>query len=404
MAAKKKLPATQYEISKGVKDKAFGRSNKIRRDTDKIKEQTIGLYDNDYCIKYYFDNVIMPKVDDFGKELAVPVVYGSPEMWKSMQTDGFVRDKNGKIQTPLISYLRTSIMKNRDLGNKIDANYPALYHSQQVKYTSANKYDQFNIITNAQPQQSFINTIIPEYVNITYEVVIWTDFIEHMNAVVESVIYSEGSYWGEPDRFKFRTKVDDYTNTTDLMVDAERLVRTNFTLTLFGYIIPDALVKSLSKKQSNKSLSVQQLDIGINVDADESVFADNATTGVGPSTDIVNPATPAAPNPVPGGVDPLVLAYLNTNIQLEATTITPPDTAIFTGCAFLAAPSGLPATSKASFQFFINGQLVEPSAVTSFVDNGDTTCTLVIDSGELGFTLQGVGNIDEVVAIGKFDI
>jgi len=404
MYTKKKLPASQYEISKGVKNKAFGRSNDIRRDNDKIKENTIGLYDNDFCIKWYFDNVIMPKVEEFGKEIDVPVVYGSPEMWKSMQSGGVIRDKNGKIQTPLISYLRTSIMKNRELGNKIDANYPSLYHSQEVKYTSENKYDQFNIITNRTPQHSFINTIIPEYVNITYDIIIWTDFVEHMNNIVESVIYSEGAFWGQPDRFKFRTKVDDYTNTTDLMVDAERMVRTNFQLTLFGYIIPDALVKSLSKKQSNKSLSVQQLNLELNVDADESVFVDSTSAGVGPDTNIVSPPTEAAPNPVPGSVDPLVLTYLNTNIQLQATTITPPDTAIFTSCAFLAAPTGLPATTVANFQFFVNGQLIEPAAITSFTDNGDTTCTLVVDTGELGFTLQAVGNIDEIVAIGKFDI
>ena len=33
--------------------------------------------------------------------LNVPVLYGSPERWKSVQKDGFYRDKNGKIQAPL---------------------------------------------------------------------------------------------------------------------------------------------------------------------------------------------------------------------------------------------------------------------------------------------------------------
>ena len=63
-----------------------------------------------------------------------------------------------------------------------------------------------------------------------------------MNSIVESVIYSEGAYWGEPERFKFRTKIDDFQNTTDQMADADRVVRTSFTLTLFGYIVPDVLV------------------------------------------------------------------------------------------------------------------------------------------------------------------
>jgi len=92
------------------------------------------------------------------------------------------------------------------------------------------------------------------------------------------------------------------------------------------------------------------------------------------------------------------LAYLNTNIAKQATSISIPDTAIFTA-AFLSAPSGLPATSILNFIFFVNGQYVESTAITSFTDNGNGTCTLVVNVGLLGFTLIGS---DEIVAIGKF--
>ena len=119
MYTKKQLPASQYELSKGVENTAFARSNDIRRDDDKFKDLTIGLYDIDYCIKWYLDNVIKPKVNDFGRNLDVPVMYGSPEKWKNMQADGYFRDQNGKIQTPLISYRRTAVTKNRLLGKKV---------------------------------------------------------------------------------------------------------------------------------------------------------------------------------------------------------------------------------------------------------------------------------------------
>jgi hypothetical protein len=59
---------------------------------------------------------------------------------------------------------------------------------------------------------------------------------------------------------------------------------------------------------------------------------------------------------------------------------------------------GLPATSVANFTFFINGQYVEPTAITSFTQ-GSGVCTLVIDTSQLGFTLAAT---DEIVAIGKF--
>jgi len=97
-------------------------------------------------------------------------------------------------------------------------------------------------------------------------------------------------------------------------------------------------------------------------------------------------------------VDTNTLIYLNTSKALQATTVTAPDKAVFSG-SFLTAPAGLPATSATSFSYYINGQLVEPNAVISFIDLGNGTCALEINTTELGFTLQST---DEVVAIGKF--
>ena len=398
MYTRKKLPNTQYEISQGQEQSAFGRQNDIRRDDDKYNDLKIGLYDLDYCIKWYFENTIKPRVDDFGRNYEVPIVYGSPEKWKNIQKDGYLRDSGGRILKPVIAYRRTSIAKNRLLGNKIDANYPQLYRTQEFKYNKQNRYDQFTTLTNLKPTRQFINTVIPEYVDITYEVIIWTDFIEHMNSIVESVVYSEGSYWGEPDRFKFRTKIDDFQNTTDLQVETDRIIRTNFTITMFGYLVPDVLVKNLSKHKSNKTNSAQQLNTQFNVDAASSTFQDQTSLAVGPSTQATSPVPEANVIQPTGGVSPAVLTYLNTNIAKTAT-VTPPNIALFAAASFLAAPSGLPATSVLSFQFFVNGTHVEPAAITSFVDNANNTCTLTIDTAELGFTLIST---DEIVAVGKF--
>ena len=124
MYTRKKLPTTQYELSKGEPDKAFGRSNDMRRDDDTYNDLKIGLHDLDFSIKWYFDNTIKPKVNDFGRDLDVPVMYGSPEKWKNIQEDGYLRDISGKIMKPIISYKRTGVAKNRELGTKVDANYP----------------------------------------------------------------------------------------------------------------------------------------------------------------------------------------------------------------------------------------------------------------------------------------
>lgn len=397
MYTRKQLPKTQYELSKGSEDKEFQRANDIRRDDDTIKDLSIGLYDIDYAIKYYFEQIIKPEVVEFGNKVKIPVLYGSPEKWKNIQADGYFRDKNGKIQSPLISYKRTSITKNRGLSNKVDANHPNIYYTQEVKYTQTNKYDQFSKLTNSKPIKTFINTVIPDYIDVTYDVIIWTDYVESMNKVVESVLYTEGSYWGEPDKFKFRTKIDNFTNTTDLMQDADRIVRTSFQLTIFGHIVPDAVVKELSNKLSNKTFDTRQIVIDADVDTNPSLFIKKKEAGektpvaINTEYKIVNNLTYL-------GLDPEVVNYLNTNKAVENPVITIPDTAIFSA-DFLPAPMGMPTTSVANFSFFINGQYVEPSAVVSFTNPSAGVCTLVVNTAQLGFTLA---YSDEIVAIGKF--
>ena len=75
----------------------FNRSEKMSFKGDDVKPFTVGLQDIDEAISYYFENVIKPTVYQNNERLAVPIIYGSPERWKSSQKDGYLRDKQGKI-------------------------------------------------------------------------------------------------------------------------------------------------------------------------------------------------------------------------------------------------------------------------------------------------------------------
>ena len=111
--------------------KPSNRGNITRRDDDNIKDVSIGLQDHDEAINYYFHNVIKPSVINNGDRVSVPLVYGNPERWKGVQRDGYFRDKEGKIQAPIIMFKRDSVEKRRDLGNKMDSNNPHLYQTFQ---------------------------------------------------------------------------------------------------------------------------------------------------------------------------------------------------------------------------------------------------------------------------------
>jgi len=223
----------------------INRAEETSKNDSKLKEFSIGLEVIDEAIFYYFDNIIKPAVISNGSMVSVPVLYGSGERWKLAQKDGFYRDKSGKIQTPLVMVKRESIEKRRDLGNKLDANNPQLFVSYQEKYTKKNQYDSFDILNNRIPQRELSAVVVPDYINITYSGIIWTDYMSQLNKIVEAINYASDAYWGDPERFKFMATIDQFTNINELTSDDNRIVRANFSLNLQGYIVPENLQKKL---------------------------------------------------------------------------------------------------------------------------------------------------------------
>lgn len=266
MEQRPRLPKSQREISTGTPSD-LNRALEVRRDNDTVKDYKVTLEDIDSAITYYLDNVILPSVSDNDESMKIPVIYGSPERWKSTQEDGYYKDRTGKIQIPLVMYRRTSMSKNRDLGNKMDANFPRLYQTFSRKWSMKNRYAPFSVLNNFSPVYEQYNVIIPDYVNVTYEFIVWTEFMDQMNNIIEAINYSEGAYWGDPEKFKFRTHIDDYTSITELNDTEDRSVRTTFTLNLFGYIIPDTLNKQISQ-HNRKTYTNFTIKFGQEVDGD----------------------------------------------------------------------------------------------------------------------------------------
>jgi hypothetical protein len=222
---------------------------------DTSKPFTIGLKDIDETIKYYFDNVIKPVVSQNGARVAVPVVYGSPERWKSVQRDGYYRDKAGRIMAPLIMYKRTSIERNRSMTSKIDANFPQTYAVFQQKYTKQNFYNQLSVLNGATPVKEYQAVVIPDFVTLNYSCMIYTYYMEQLNKIVEAINYAADSYWGDPERFKFRAGIGSYQTITELNTGQQRTVKGSFEIKMNGYLIPDVIQKDLNaiKKFSSDS-------------------------------------------------------------------------------------------------------------------------------------------------------
>ncbi len=210
-----------------------------------MKDLSVNLYDVDSVIKYYFDNVIQPSVMEDGERINVPVVYGSPERWKSIQKTGIYRDKKGKVQYPAIVYKRTSVEKRRDLGSKVDTSNP-LYYGFQKKYSQRNRYDRFDILIGRKPEVEFHNVVIPDYVKLSYECIIYAEYLEQLNKIVEDINYAEGQYWGQDNTFKFLSKIDSFDIESAAPQGEDRIAKATFTIGMSGFIIPDNIQKAMS--------------------------------------------------------------------------------------------------------------------------------------------------------------
>ncbi len=246
------------------KKRVLNRGYLYSRSTEDIKNPEVTLMDMDSAIVSYFDEVIKPSVEDNGESVKVPIMYASPERWNSIQRQGFLRDKKRQIITPVIVYRRTSIEKDDMVPqDKLDANNPNQFYTFEKKYSSVNRYDDFKQQIGILPQKEYYNVTFPDYVTLTYDFIIWTSYIEQMNKIVERVVYSDGAYWGHPDKMRFRTSIDTFTDATEIS-DTERLVRTNFSVTLRGYLLPKGNFEHRSTTQ--KFISPKRVIFGTETD------------------------------------------------------------------------------------------------------------------------------------------
>jgi len=250
------------------KQRVLNRGYLYSRTDDDIKNPSVTLMDMDSAIIFYFENVIQPSVEDNGENVKVPIMYASPERWKAIQRDGFMRDKKRQTITPVIAYRRTSVEKDDTIPqDKLDANNPNLFYTFEKKFSQQNRYDKFSTQIGNIPQREYYNVTFPDYVTISYDFIIWTSYIAQMNKIVERVVYSDGAYWGDPDKMRFRSTVDTFTDATEVS-DVERLVRTNFSVTMRGYLLPEGNFDHRSTTQKfltpKKVIFGTETDVNIN--------------------------------------------------------------------------------------------------------------------------------------------
>lgn len=238
-----------------------------------------GIEDVDRAVFKLFDEELPFQYETDDGLKRIPVVFATGERAFILRRDEPLRDRQGALVLPVISIMRNSIEQDVSLGKGIgpgngelilkrklsekDIEYRRLQNSEKLrnmdgvstkdKHTGPSKRN----FTNKTPDTTISNDakvgvyeIItipsPRFFQATYEITIWTQYLQQQNNVIEAFVSSynvnpaktfrietEKGYW-------FVAHIDSGFsggNNFDSFVDEERLVKTTIGLNVVGYII-----------------------------------------------------------------------------------------------------------------------------------------------------------------------
>jgi hypothetical protein len=343
----------------------------------------VKLYDIDLAIAEHMVDVVVPTVEVFNEKVKVPVLYGNPERWKNIRRDGYLKDKNGQIQLPLVVFKRNSISRDDSIASSMNRN---LFYPSVTLYSKKHKYDKFSLMTGAKRPVEQYNITMPDYVTVTYDVIIWTDFTEHMNKIVEAFQYATDEYWGDKSGYKFRVRIDSFDNTTEVGDNSQRVVRTSFNMTVHAYLLPE---KFDNESTTKKSISPKKVVWGLETDLTGATHTDYT-----------------AKNQLVYNEFSDVIDFITIRGSYPGTFVSS-DTMTLNNVAIPICPPELRNSFDDTnwFRVYINGVYIAPSRYNYTYDVDNHSVSFVFNTNapasatQLGYILE---NTDEFYVTGKF--
>lgn len=213
--------------------------NTAKNKIDQRLNIQVNLLNIDSVIKYYITNTIQPTVQYSNKLVRVPVIYAAGQRWAQLRKRNFMTTEDGFIATPYIAYNRTSMQKFQKIFyGRLDVNFPTAYIVRQDTKPKNNPFNHLNNENNMNKQKNFKIITIPRYVNLNYSFMIYTDYIQHMNSIIELFAMHDLSFWHDKN-FRFRVDIGSISSTTEVQTQKGRIVKCQFDMTVYGYLLPD---------------------------------------------------------------------------------------------------------------------------------------------------------------------
>jgi hypothetical protein len=202
---------------------------------------SVTLKDIDTSVMNHIKNIIKPNVKEAGELLQVPVLYGNEERWRNVRGRGVLRDQNGSIILPVIVVKRTSVSFSPQMPLSFDHDVKGKYiqRLRQRTWSKENRYDRFAVQQGKKPVEKRVVTGMPDFVDLNYNIVMSTAFIQQMNTLQELFLEHLETYFGDTTNYKFLSSLDGaISDASTYEVGDERIIKSEFGITIKGYVIP----------------------------------------------------------------------------------------------------------------------------------------------------------------------
>lgn len=382
-------------------DSILNRAEQVRRDDDVIRTPRRTVYDIDYAIKWFIENEIQPQVEHNGELVKVPVIFANGEKWDNVRRLGYLRDEKGMLQSPII-VLKRNTLQERDTLKKLDINNPIAGNQivYKQKYNKRNRYiDDLVPIPKNEPISSkeLYAVNIPEYVDIDYDMLVWTDFTTQINEVIEQIMPYGTFAWGNEFN-KYRTFIRNISFETVNTAGDDRLVRATIPLTVNGTLLSE---QEFRMSTVQKRYSIKKVQWALVIDVTTDIFSTTKVPQklIDAKQRIISGNKVIVSNQSSGGgggggteITPALMNYLTQLIEKEGTFVSG-TTINVNGIPNYNTVIGGRATVN-EFDIYINGQYIDKNAYTWSPSNLSIQ-TITFDTTVLGYELEA----DDVVII-----
>jgi len=240
------------------------------------KNFAVTLKDVDTSVMNYIKDVIRPSIREANETIKVPILYGNEERWNNVRRRGVLRDRNNTIILPVIVLKRTSVEKNTELSQGFEHDVQRKHAEvlRKPQWSKKNRYDRFSVQTNKKPTFENLVTTMPNFVNISYEFVLLTSYMEQMNILIEEFVEHSNNYWGDGEDYKFLSTVESISDASEMATDSERIIKSTFSVITKAYLLPEYTNSVITNKisQIRKEITPTRVVFGFEGDAtDEQV-------------------------------------------------------------------------------------------------------------------------------------